>query len=83
MRVASMPNRTLRRQDQTRYSTASRPRRLDALRKSGWLIGAADHGILVVVFTIRQPGNVYRLISARRASRKERKVYEEAKRVPL
>ena len=52
------------------------------LRKSGWLIGAADHGILVVVFTIRQPGNVYRLISARRASRKERKVYEEAKRVP-
>jgi uncharacterized DUF497 family protein len=48
-----------------------------------WLIGEADHGILVVVFTIRQPGNVYRLISARRAGRNERRRYEEAKRVPL
>ena len=48
-----------------------------------WLIGEADDGVLVVVFTIRQPGNVYRLISARRASRKERRRYEEAKRVPL
>jgi hypothetical protein len=48
-----------------------------------WLIGMADHGVLVVVFTLRHPGDVYRLISARRASREERKRYEEAKSVPL
>ena len=48
-----------------------------------WLIGESDVGVLVVVFTIRHPGNVYRLISARPASRKERFRYEEAKRVPL
>ena len=44
-----------------------------------WLIGQADNAVLVVVFTIRQPENVYRLISARRANRKERTRYEEAK----
>ncbi len=49
-----------------------------------WLIGEADDGhVIVVVFTIRQPGEVHRLISARRASRKERKRYEEAKAVPV
>ncbi len=48
-----------------------------------WLIGTGDRGVLVVVFTIRQPGEVYRLISARPASRRERRRYEEARRVPL
>lgn len=48
-----------------------------------WLVGAGDHAVLVVIFTIRQPGDVYRLISARRASRKERRRYEEARRVSL
>lgn len=48
-----------------------------------WLIGEADVGVLVVVFTIRQPGDRYRLISARRASRRERERYAESKRVPL
>ena len=48
-----------------------------------WLIGMGDGGVLVVVFTIRRPGNVYRLISARPASRRERRRYEEARRVPL
>ena len=57
------------------HSTASEERQ--------WLIGESDVGVLVVVFTIRHPGNVYRLISARPASRKERFRYEEAKRVPL
>jgi uncharacterized DUF497 family protein len=47
-----------------------------------WLIGAGDRRVLVVVFTIRQT-DVYRLISARPASRRERQRYEEAKRVPL
>ena len=48
-----------------------------------WLIGAGDPGVLVVVFTIRQLGNIYQLISARPASRRERRRYEEARRVPL
>lgn len=48
-----------------------------------WLIGAADHGVLVVVFTVRLSGNVHRIISARPASRKERKRYEEYKGIPL
>ncbi len=44
-----------------------------------WLIGESDVGVLVVIFTIRQPGNIYRIISARKAKRKERKRYEEIK----
>ena len=47
------------------------------------LIGEAEPGVLVVIFTIREVGAVYRIISARRASKKERKLYEEAKRIPL
>lgn len=48
-----------------------------------WLIGESDTGILVIVFTIRQPGNIYRLISARRANRKERTRYEEIKQLSI
>ena len=48
-----------------------------------WLIGEADVGVLVVVFTVRMPGDIYRIISARRASRKERKRYEESKGISL
>jgi uncharacterized DUF497 family protein len=48
-----------------------------------WLIGEADAGVLVVVYTIRRRGAVYRIISARRASRKERRRYEEGKGVPI
>ncbi len=48
-----------------------------------WIIGESDNGVLVVVFTIRQPGDIYRLISARRANRKERGKYEESKRVSI
>jgi|GEM_PF-714954 len=54
---------------------------LDELREA--LIGEAEPGVLVVIFTIREAGAVYRIISARRASKKERKLYEEAKRIPL
>jgi uncharacterized DUF497 family protein len=57
------------------HSTADEERR--------WLIGEADGGVLVVVFTVRPPGDVYRLISARRASRKERTRYEASKGIPL
>lgn len=48
-----------------------------------WLIGESDDGVLVVVFTRRQGGQVYRIIRARRASRRERRSYEEFKRVSL
>lgn len=51
--------------------------------KRQWLIGQADSGVLVVVFTIRQPGNVYRLISARRAKRRERRIYGQSKRLSI
>jgi len=47
------------------------------------LIGEAEPGVLVVVFTVRESGSIYRLISARRATRKERKTYEETKRISL
>ena len=48
-----------------------------------WPIGESDAGVLVVVFTRRVAGRVYRIISARRASRRERKRYEELKRISL
>ena len=59
----------------TSHSTATEERR--------WLIGESDIGVLVVVFTVRLPGDVHRLISARRANRKERTRYEDAKAVPV
>ena len=59
----------------TRHSTATEERR--------WLIGEADTGVLVVIFTVREEGDVYRIISARPASRKERQGHEQSKRVPL
>ena len=57
------------------HSTATEPR--------WWLIGEADTGVVVVVFTVRQPNDVRRIISARRASREERRRYDEGKGVPL
>jgi uncharacterized DUF497 family protein len=59
----------------TSHSTATEERR--------WLIGESDVGVLVVVFTVRSPDDVHRLISARRANRKERTRYEDAKAVPF
>jgi uncharacterized protein len=47
-----------------------------------WLLGEADTGVLVVVFTIRQV-DVYRIISARPAGRRERSLYAESKRFPV
>jgi hypothetical protein len=46
-----------------------------------WLIGDSGAGVLVAVFTVRPPGRVIRIISARKAKRKERKIYEESKGV--
>jgi uncharacterized DUF497 family protein len=47
------------------------------------VIGEADTGVLVVVFTMRGAGNVYRLISARPANRQERRGYEQSKKLPF
>jgi hypothetical protein len=44
-----------------------------------WLIGDSGENILVIVFTIRLPRGNVRIVSARRASRRERRMYEERK----
>lgn len=49
------------------------------VEKREWLIGKSDAGVLVIVFTIRQPGNIFRVISARKANRRERRQYEQNK----
>jgi uncharacterized DUF497 family protein len=55
------------------------------LEKRYWHIGESDHGVLIVIFTIRRKKSVefYRIISARRANRKERYLYEVNKRVSI
>lgn len=57
------------------------PKHSTPLEKREWIIGEADPGVLVVIFTLRQPRDTYRIISARRANRRERKLYEESKGV--
>jgi uncharacterized DUF497 family protein len=47
------------------------------------LLGESDSGVLMVVFTVRNPGSRYRIISARKANRRERKGYEEIKRLSI
>ena len=59
------------------------PRHSSASEERTWLIGESDAGVLVVVFTVREDGEVTRLISARRASRRERKRYEDSKGIPV
>ena len=61
---------------------AQDPKHSTATEVREWTIGEADPGVLVVVFTVRE-GSVYRIISARRANRNERRKYEESKRVSL
>jgi len=48
-----------------------------------WIVGLSDNGVLVVIFTKRMNGRIYRIISARKASRRERKLYEEFKKLSL
>jgi len=48
-----------------------------------WIIGLSDKGVLVVIFTKRLSGRMYRLISARKANKRERKLYEEFKKLSL
>ncbi|HAT72148.1 MAG TPA: hypothetical protein DCS63_04970 [Elusimicrobia bacterium] len=44
-----------------------------------WLIGDSGEKVLVIVFTIRPPNGNVRIVSARRANRRERRMYEESK----
>ncbi|MBU2574800.1 MAG: BrnT family toxin [Elusimicrobia bacterium] len=44
-----------------------------------WLIGDSGENVLIIVFTMRLPGGNIRIISARRANRRERRLYEESK----
>ena len=48
-----------------------------------WLIAEIEGRILVVIFTIRYPGPVLRIISARPANKKERNTYEKIKNFSL
>jgi uncharacterized DUF497 family protein len=59
------------------------PRHSSATEERTWLIGESDNEVVVVIFTMREAGGVTRLISARRASRRERKRYEEAKGISV
>ena len=54
-----------------------------AREKREWIIGESDHGVLVIVFTRRIKGAIYRIISARKANKKERRIYEEYKKLPF
>ena len=44
-----------------------------------WLIGDSGEKVLIVVFTMRPPRGNIRIVSARRANRRERRMYEESK----
>lgn len=57
-----------------KHSTATEERK--------WIIGKSDKGVLVIVFTIRLR-QVYRIISARKANKKERETYEKYKRISI
>lgn len=60
------------------------PKHSTDLETREWIIGESDIGhVLVVIFTERVRGNLYRIISARRANRRERRLYEEFKRVSI
>lgn len=45
-----------------------------------WIIGESDKDILVVIFTKRMDNRIYRIISARKANKKERELYEKFKK---
>ena len=54
------------------------------LEEREWLIGEADGDlVIVVIFTRRHQRKIVRLISARPASRKERRTYENYKIFPI
>jgi hypothetical protein len=66
------------------YLIAADHRHSTSLEERQWLIGRTDTGrIITVAFTTRDQGRVHRIISARPASRRERRFYEAYPRIPL
>jgi uncharacterized DUF497 family protein len=60
------------------------PKHSTSLEIREWLIGEADsRHVLVIVFTERVKKEVYRIISARRANRRERRLYETYKGISI
>lgn len=59
--------------------------RTTSVEERFWQIGESDSGILVVIFTVRGTSRteIYRLISARKANKRERALYEINKRIPI
>lgn len=51
--------------------------------KREWIIETSDNGVLVIIFTKRMRGAIYRIISARKANKKERTMYEKYKRISI
>jgi uncharacterized DUF497 family protein len=56
---------------------------LGSVERTPELAEARNWVIIVAVFTRRDFGGTVRLISARRASRKERRMYEEIKKLSV
>jgi hypothetical protein len=48
-----------------------------------WLVGESDEGVLVVVFTKWDQSRTCRLVSVRRANRRERRRYEDLRRLSI
>ncbi|MBI5211543.1 MAG: BrnT family toxin [Elusimicrobia bacterium] len=63
------------------YALVLEDEKHSAHERRQWLIGDSGDGVLIVVFTIRPPGGTIRIVSARRANRRERSMYEERKGV--
>ncbi len=57
------------------------PKHSTPTEKREWRIGESNVGVLVVIFTVRLPGPMYRIISARKADKWERRLYEQNKTV--
>ena len=52
--------------------------------KRYWFIGKANgDNLIVVIFTLRSSNQICRLISARRANRRERRLYEQNNHLPV
>ena len=61
------------------YALTMDDERHSAAEHRQWLIGDSGERVLVIVFTIRPPKGNIRIVSARRANRRERRKYKESK----
>jgi hypothetical protein len=61
------------------YALIAEDEKHSAHERRQWLIGDSGESVLIVVFTMRPPKGKIRIVSARRANRRERRMYEERK----